>query len=196
MFILLILINSIFSTKNCNCSKNKELIHRRYKRAFGCTCFRGGGSKSEENSDESGPSSSRRKGKEIVKYEANASFEDDEIENEEVEKLHHVEDIAGSSSKGKHHAKSNVLYICDNFYYSRVQFHIMLANILSEHYNIDMLVYTENRGVPIKSSVFNIITVPVNEGQIDRKNHSVTDRYRFVGIYEGKKGGLSYTSVQ
>jgi len=48
-----------------------------------------------------------------------------------------------------------------------------------------MLVYTENRGVPIKSSVFNIITVPVNEGQIDRENHSVTDRYRFVGIYEG-----------
>nr|CAD2188623.1 unnamed protein product [Meloidogyne enterolobii] len=53
-------------------------------------------------------------------------------------------DIPESSSGT---SKKRALYICDNFYYSHVQLHLMLAKVLSENYIVDMIVYSKELGI-------------------------------------------------
>uniref|UniRef100_A0A1I8BAR3 glucuronosyltransferase n=1 Tax=Meloidogyne hapla TaxID=6305 RepID=A0A1I8BAR3_MELHA len=65
----------------------------------------------------------------------------------------------------------------------------MLANILSEHYNVDLLVYTTTvSGVSVEEGSFNLINVPFNEERFvdgnEIYNFRVTNNYIYVGIYE------------
>nr|CAD2153747.1 unnamed protein product [Meloidogyne enterolobii] len=82
--------------------------------------------------------------------------------------------------------QKRVLYICDNFWFSHVQFNTLLANILSTKYHVDMLVYTKRGGETVESENFQIINVPINLGRgfdsIDEYRESV--EYFSIGIYK------------
>nr|CAD2208853.1 unnamed protein product [Meloidogyne enterolobii] len=93
--------------------------------------------------------------------------------------------------KGKNGSK-RALYISDNFFFSHVQFNTLLANILSEKYKVDMLVYTDTEGITIESDNFQIISVPINEELFLRFKVENIVKYRnsvlysTMGIYAGE----------
>nr|CAD2199586.1 unnamed protein product [Meloidogyne enterolobii] len=86
-----------------------------------------------------------------------------------------------ASSSSQKHLNKNVeklnltekkrgLYICDNFFYSHTKFNELLANILTEEYKLDVVVYTLSViGHPIDPKNFNkIIYVPISENKLDQ----------------------------
>uniref|UniRef100_A0A915NA63 Glucuronosyltransferase n=1 Tax=Meloidogyne javanica TaxID=6303 RepID=A0A915NA63_MELJA len=69
----------------------------------------------------------------------------------------------------------------------------MLATILSEQYQVDMLIYTKTEtGRSVTSTVFNIINVPINLTRSDStqtlaeqmRKFRFSEEYRNVGIYK------------
>ncbi|CAK5086476.1 unnamed protein product [Meloidogyne enterolobii] len=70
----------------------------------------------------------------------------------------------------------------------------MLATILSEHYQVDMLIYTNTEtGRSVTSTKFTVINVPINLTRSDStqtvaermREFRFSEEYRNVGIYKG-----------
>nr|CAD2172773.1 unnamed protein product [Meloidogyne enterolobii] len=107
------------------------------------------------------------------------------------------EDIPESSSRNQ---KKRALYICDNFFYSHVQLHLMLAKALSVHYIVDMIVYSKEIGTPIELNPMpndlKIIEMYIDIKHLDPEkitNNRLLEAYNkfkfskeyVVGIFEG-----------
>ncbi|CAK5071911.1 unnamed protein product [Meloidogyne enterolobii] len=105
IFLFFLIFVNFSIEKKCKCllkqTKN-PLFHRRFKRGGKCSCFGGEGA-----TDDDYEGYTRRPGKEPMR---------EEIEVEEIQR------------KSKNGSKS-VLYICDNFFFSHVQFNVNFLSL-------------------------------------------------------------------
>nr|CAD2175507.1 unnamed protein product [Meloidogyne enterolobii] len=99
----------------------------------------------------------------------------------------HLQIVKGEGVK----QREKILYICDNTFFSHIQFNEVLANILAKTSTVDMLVYS-NKYKPMPKGNFNIINIPVDEKYYNKSkpgaemdDYRRNRKYRYLGIYEG-----------
>nr|CAD2173846.1 unnamed protein product [Meloidogyne enterolobii] len=149
IFFLLILINISIGIK-CKCPENgkKKLRHSRVKRGGFCDCLGFGkrqnnSEKGSEDEIEEGFAGHHVTGQVEVSHHGHEVSHHGHITNvggtytSEGSTGRDYKNYEGSEIEEEHfNAIRKVLYICDNTFYSHIQFNEVLANILAEKYNV------------------------------------------------------------